>query len=161
MHKHYFEESINKDSIVNLVNELELKQGKVELWFSTVGGETTAMDYLLSYLNYRYKEIEIIIVDRLVSVGCKLLTDFKGIIRLYNNLDFILFHKMDREQYVLRKQEVSTKILSKQDEIDNKIFAKKLKKIGLTKKQINIFNKGKDLVLYRKDFKQLILNDKI
>ena len=48
----------------------------------------------------------------------------------------------------------------KQDYEKNVIFAEKLKERGfLTDKQVTAFLKGKDVILYSKDFKNLKIND--
>ncbi len=65
-----------------------------------------------------------------------------------------MFHFFDRESYNLRKRSLDKK-LTKQDFKGNKIFAKKLKEKGfLTDKQIEKFLKGKDVYVYKKQFKK-------
>ena len=73
----------------------------------------------------------------------------------------MLFHVVDRESYNLRTEgAVSDKMLMKQDYEKNVIFAEKLKERGfLTDKQVTAFLKGKDVILYSKDFKNLKIND--
>lgn len=154
---YYFEDSINTETVNNLVEKLE-GQEEINLWFTTNGGEISAMKFLIDFLNSLEDKITVTLTDRLVSAGALLLTEYKGKLKI-RDLDFMLFHKIDIEGYSLRKEyEPDHKILVKQCEEDNKIFAKNLEKIGLTKKQINKFNKGKDVVLYQKDFKRLKVN---
>ena len=154
---YYFEDSINTETVNNLVEKLE-GQEEINLWFTTNGGEISAMKFLIDFLNSMEDKITVTLTDRLVSAGALLLTEYKGKLKI-RDLDFMLFHKIDIEGYSLRKEyEPDHKILVKQCEEDNKIFAKNLEKIGLTKKQINKFNKGKDVVLYQKDFKRLKVN---
>lgn len=152
----YFNDDITIESVNNLVEKLEGKED-IDLWFSTYGGDCDSMDFLIDHLNSLGEKIVITLTDCLVSAGTKLLTDYKGRLKT-NDLDFILFHKFDREHYTLRTQTpISYKQLRKQDLKGNKIFAKKLKKLGLTKEQLKIFKSGKDLVLYKKDIKKLNL----
>lgn len=153
---YYFENSIDKESITELVQELQQIDDDIILYFCTTGGETCYMDYLIDYLNNREKTVKIVVSSFLISAGTRLLTDFKDEIILHDNLDFILFHKFDLEGYTLRKSDsISHKIRLEQVSRENKIFAEKLKSIGLNTKQIKMFNSGKDVVLYKKDFKNL------
>lgn len=153
---YYFAESINFPSVQGLVDKLDSLPGKVDLFFETDGGYTDVMDYLIHYLNNRKDEITIYLIGELVSAGTKILTDFKGKIKIHEGLDFILFHKWDRKVHLLRKQSsVDNAILLKNTEIENQKFSKKLEKLGLTKKQLKTYNKGKDVVIYKQDFNQL------
>jgi hypothetical protein len=157
MYSYYFDDDININSVNGLVEKLQAVEGKIELWFSTNGGQKDPMVYLISYLNSRREDITITLSNRICSAGTLLLSDFKGDIKIDEGLDFILFHAFDRESYSIRKDwEVLDSILTEQDLEGNKIFAKKLEKRGiLTNKQIKQFFKGKSIVLYRKDFKNL------
>lgn len=158
MTAHYFDEPINTETVNNLVDKLQELKGSVNLYFSTEGGYKTNMIFLVDYLNSRKDDITITLTDIVASAGTMILTDFNGKIKLGASLDYILFHCFDRETYNIRNYEViSTKILIQQDIESNKIFAKKLKDRNiLTSQQIKKVLKGKDVVLYRKDFNQLI-----
>jgi len=118
------------------------------------------MDYLIHYLNKRKNEITVYLIGEIISAGTKLLTDFKGKIILHEGLDFIMFHKWDRKIYTLRKSNfIDNSILVKYTDEENKKFSKKLKKLGLTKKQLKKYNKGKDVVIYKENFNQLNINN--
>lgn len=148
---YFFDAPINIEEVNNLVEKLEGKEDIV-LYFSTEGGNLDPMRFLIRFLNSLGDSIEIVLTDELCSAGTMLLTDYTGRLT-HNGLDFILFHKWDRLVHNLRKSSiVSEDILNKQDEGENKIFAKKLKKLGLTKKQLKRFNKGKDVILYKDQF---------
>lgn len=152
----YFNKEINSETVQELVDKLSEIEGKVSLWFSTVGGETGAMSFLISYLNSRAKDITVFITFILASAGTDILTDFKGKVELTDGLDLIMFHKEDRLIETLRKDKViNNSILLEQSEWRNKKCKEKLKKLGLNKEQLEEFDKGYDVVLYRKDFKQL------
>ena len=157
---HYFLDSIDLPSVQNLIDKLDTLEGEVDLFFETEGGFTDVMDYLVHYLNKRKDEITIYLIGELISAGTKILTDFKGKIIIHEGLDLIMFHKWDRKIYTLRKSSfVDNATLIKYTEEGNKIFSKKLKKLGLNEKQLKIYNEGKDVVLYKKDFKQLNINN--
>lgn len=148
---YFFNAPINIEEVNNLVEKLEGKEDIV-LYFSTEGGNLDPMRFLIRFLNSLGDNIEIVLTDELCSAGTMLLTDYTGRLT-HNGLDFILFHKWDRLVHNLRKSSiVSEEILNKQDEEENKIFAKKLKKLGLSKKQLKKFNKGKDVIIYKDQF---------
>lgn len=148
---HYFNKAIDEETVNELMDKLQ-GQEDIKLYFGTEGGSIDPMRCLISFFNSLGDNIEITLTDSLISAGTMILTDYKGKLTT-DGLDFILFHKWDRLSYRLRTDStVSDEKLSQQDEQNNKIFAKKLKKLGLTKKQIKKYNKGKDVVLYKKQF---------
>ena len=161
MYNYYFDKEIDTDSVNELVGNLQEREGEINLWFSTSGGSPDAMQFLIQFLNSRKQDITITITEWLMSAGTHLLTDFEGKIIIGDLLDFMLFHVVDRESYNLRTEgAVSDKMLMKQDYEKNVIFAEKLKERGfLTDKQVTAFLKGKDVILYSKDFKNLKIND--
>jgi organic radical activating enzyme len=154
MYNYFFDKEISVDTINELVDRLQDRKGKINLHFSTGGGDPDAMYFLIEFLNTRKKDIEITLTNWLMSAGTYLLTDFKGKINISNKLDFLLFHFADRESYNLRKGIIDDKILAEQDLEDNKIFAKKLKKKGLlTDKQLEKYLDGRDVLVYQKQFR--------
>ena len=155
--RYYFNDDITVQAVNSLVEKLQDKEGKIDLWFNTEGGSPNAMKFLLSFLNARKDDITITLTDRLCSSGTLLLTDFEGRIVIHEGLDFILFHAFDRESYSIRKDvDIPAKEITKQDEKRNKKFAKKLLNKGvLNKKQIKRFHKGLDVVFLRKEIDKL------
>ena len=154
MYIHYFDESIEKESVNNLIDRLHGIQGEMTLYFSTSGGITSVMKALTTYLNSRKDEITVILTNRIYSAGTFILLDFKGKIKI-QELDSILFHIADRETYNFRKDSYSVnhEILIKQDNEYNLKVAKKIKKKGLlTDKQLKDYLKGKDVVVYKEQF---------
>lgn len=138
------------------MEKLDGKEG-ITLYFGTEGGERDSMRCLVSFFNSLKDNLEIVLTDVLASAGTMILTDYIGRLTC-DGLDFILFHKFDRLSYPLRNSSfVDDRKITEQDEENNKIFAKKLKKLGLTKKQLKRFNKGKDVILYRDQFNQINL----
>lgn len=158
---YYYDNSINIDSVQELIDKLDSYNGKIDLFFETTGGTIDVMYYLIHYLNNRKQDITIYLIGEICSAGTLLLTEFKGKLVLHKNLEYILFHKWDRRIYTLRKTNSvdSSKLISFTDE-DNKNFVKKMKKLGLTKEQIKIYNEGKNVVIYRDDFHKLKLKKK-
>lgn len=157
---HYFLDSIELAPVQELIDKLETLDGNIDLFFETDGGLTDVMDYLVHYLNKRKKDITIYLIGELASAGTKLLTDYKGKIILHEGLDLIMFHKWDRKIYTLRKSNfIDNSILIKYTEELNVKFAKKLKKLGLTDEHLKMYSDGKDVVLYKKDFNQLNINN--
>jgi len=154
---YYFDDQINKESVQTLIDILSM-QDKVDLFFSTEGGEVVCMKVLIHYLNSRKDDVTIHLTDIIMSAGTFLLTHFKGKVILDENLDCILFHKLDRLVYTRRaEQTVDQNILLKQLDKDNEIISARLSKLGLTKQEVKDYDKGKDVVLYREDFTRLNL----
>lgn len=151
---YHFDNNIEVDTVQELIDILSQHE-KIDLYFSTEGGEVSSANILISYLNSRKNDIVVYITEALISAGVLLLTDFKGKIVLTEDLDFILAHKIDRLVYTNRKQLVETKVLLAQLVEVNKKIADKLLKIGFTPKEIKEYNSGKDVILYRKDFNRL------
>lgn len=155
MNRHYFNNDITVESVNNLVEKLQTIEGKIRLYFSTDGGDPTAMDFLLDFLNSRKEDITIILTDRVYSAGADIPILFDGKIELNEHLDCILFHLLDRHKYAFRTDgyTANPKILAKQDMGYNINFAEKIKNKGfLTDKQIKQFLQGKDVVVYREQF---------
>jgi len=150
-----FSDSIDKEAVQGLIDSIHDKEN-VDLVFSTWGGEISTMKCLVNYLNTR-GDVKITLIDEVSSAGTLLLTDFTGEIELSPNLDFILFHAWDRESYSIRKGLINDNILRQQTLEENKVHSKALKRIGLTDKECKQILKGKDVILYKKDFKRLKL----
>lgn len=155
---HYFSKDITVETVNELVDRLHSEDGEINLFFSTNGGHSPSMSFLVKYFNSIADRLTITLTDDVFSAGIQILTDFKGRIEIdLDEIDALLAHCADRETYNLRKDgsPVNTKILAKQDLEWNKNFAKKLKKKGiLNNKQIKDYLKGKDVVLYKKDLKK-------
>lgn len=154
---YYFDDAITIESVNNLVSLIQDK-GEIDLWFQTEGGNTEAMEYLVSVFNSFGENIKITLNGALMSAGTKILTDYTGRLRIHEDIECFLFHKWDREMYNLREQVVKTDKLIRQTESKNIEFAKKLKDKGiLNKKQIKKYMKGKDVIMYRKEILKLNL----
>jgi len=150
MYKTYFNDEITPESANELVDKLHSQEGEIELWFSTCGGDSAAMDFIISYLNSRKEELGVVLTERVCSAGTQLFLDFKGEIKIAE-IDYILFHYSDRDLPSKNIGKINVNVLRKQDKQENKIFAKKLKKKKLlTAKQMKQFKKGEDIVIYKK-----------
>ena len=156
MYSYYFSDEITVESANELVAKLQVVEGEIELWFSTNGGNSCAMKFLISFLNRRKEDITVILTSRCYSAGTDILLFFEGKIEI-KELDAILFHLTDRERYTLRKDSytVDHSILSKQDKEFNLKFAEKIKEKGfLNAQQIKQFLNGKDVIIYQKQFEK-------
>lgn len=154
---YYFKQEITVDSVNELIDRLSSSQGDINLYFSTIGGCSSAMTFLIDYFNSIADRLTITLTHDVWSAGTQILVDFKGKIRLdLDELDSILFHCADRESYGIRKDSTicDIKILRKQDKEWNKNFAEKIKnKELLTPKQLKQYLKGKDVIVYKGQFK--------
>lgn len=155
---YYFNNEITTESVNELVEKLSQEEGQINLWFSTNGGSSPCMTFLINYLNSIYDRTIITLTGNIWSAGTQILTDFKGKVKLdLDELDSVLFHCADREMYSFRKDSTYTdaKILRKQDKEYNLKMAEKIKnKNLLTEKQLKDFSKGKDIVVYKEQFKK-------
>jgi ATP-dependent protease ClpP protease subunit len=156
---YHFDNPIDWESVQELIDILAQHE-KIDLFFTTEGGEIAEVRVLIHYLNTRKDDIDIYLTDVIMSAGAFLLTDFEGKIIITDSLDCILFHKTDRQVYTRRQQFVSIPILLEQLDKDNDLMAKKFLDLGLTKSEIKDYKEGKDVVLYRKDFNRLKINKK-
>lgn len=156
-HTIIFNDTIKTDTVNDFINELS-NFTLVDIFFSTEGGEMSAMNALLQYLNKRKDDFKIILTDEICSAGTFILTDFEGEIEISRGLDFILFHLIDRIMYTKRVGEISKIQLAKQLKDLNQELAEKYSKLGLSSKEISRFKSGRDVILYRKDFHRLNIN---
>jgi ATP-dependent protease ClpP protease subunit len=155
MNYYYFNDKINNDSVNNLVDKLQTMEGKINLWFTTDGGNSDEMDFLISYLNSRKNDITVTLTGIIQSAGTHLLFEFLGDLIMGEGIDCFMFHCTDRLVYPVRDSHVIKDVeLSKNDDELNKNSAKKIKNKGLlSKKQIKQFLKGKDIVVYKTEAK--------
>ena len=113
--------------------------------------------FLISFFNSVADRLTITLTNDVWSAGTQVLYEYKGKIKLdLDELDSVLFHLADRETYNFRKDSTicDTKILVKQDKEYNLKVAEKIKqKKLLTEKQLKDFLKGKDVVVYKEQFK--------
>ena len=156
---YHFSDPIDGESVQQLIDILTLYE-KIDLFFSTEGGEIVETKVLIHYLNSRKEDIDIYLTDIIMSAGAFLLTDYQGKIVITDSLDCVLFHKIDRQVYTRRQQFISIPTLLEQLDEDNEQMAQKFSELGLTESEIIDFKEGKDVVLYRKDFNRLKINRK-
>lgn len=155
---YYFNNEITTESVNELVEKLQYSEEKINLYFSTNGGSSPSMSFLISFFNSISDRLTIILTNRIWSAGTQILYEYNGEIKIdLEELDSILFHCADREVYNFRKDSTidNPKILKKQDKEYNRKVAEKIKKKGLlTDKQLKQFLQGKDVVVYRKQFEK-------
>lgn len=156
-YSYLFENKISTETVQELINTVHGYE-EVDLYVMTEGGEIAAMTALVDYLNRRKESVKIYIKDYCMSAGTILLTDFKGDIELCEDLDFLMFHVWDYKEYNLRHATKHDRIIKKQFAKGNEEFSKKLKNLGLNQKEVSKFLKGKDVVIYRKDFNRINLS---
>lgn len=158
---YYFDDEISTESVNNLVEKLnEVEENKkITLYFTTHGGESSCMSFLIEYLNSIKDRLEIVFTFKCWSAGTYLLIYYQGKMRIdLDEMDSFLFHKTDRKMYVggnNNRNVESLKRIKHQDEEGNINFANKLKKKGLlTDKQMQRYLNGKDVIVYKKQFKE-------
>lgn len=154
MKKHFilFEDDIDTDTIIKIVTEIH-QYDNVCLYFATNGGYVTDMMFLIDVLN-NHPKIEVILNSYLGSAGTRLLTKYKGKLKIAKTFEYFLFHKQGRKVYQLREQVINSKKLIGISEASNIKDGNKLLKLGIfNKKQYKNYMKGKDVVIFKKDIK--------
>lgn len=154
---YYFDKDITQESVQEFINDLH-ECPSLDLYFSTNGGEMTAMKILVKFLN-NHPDVNVYLVGLIASAGTFLLTDYTGNLFLDEDLEAILFHQGDRPvEGQFRKTTFNTQILYEQMKESNDKWIDKYKALGLTPKEIKLILAGEDVILYRKDFERLKLN---
>lgn len=156
---YYFNDEITTESIQETIDILSAFPA-VDLFVTTPGGETTSSAVLMHFIN-QHPDVKVYLTGYIASAGVDFLTNCTQPIYLTENLDWILFHQADREfGGKFRKAIMDKNILYDQTKVINDVYADKYKKLGLTTKEIKDYNKGEDVILYRKDFKRLKVSQK-
>lgn len=156
---YYFDDIISTETVNGLVEKLrEVEENeKITLYFTTVGGESSCMSFLIDYFNSIKDKLEIVLTYRCWSAGTHLLIHYKGKISInLDEMDSFLFHKADRQLYANKDMNSeSAKKIRKQDEDVNITTANKFKEKGLlTDKQLQKYLQGRDVVVYKEQFKK-------
>lgn len=154
---YYFNDNITTESVNGLVEKLYgIKEGEISLYFSTNGGCSSEMSFLIAYLNSIKDRLTITLTYDVWSAGTYILLDYKGKIEIdLEEMDSFLFHNADRKMYISSKDRdiVDRKQMVKQDKEYNLKIAEKIKKKGLlNKKQLKDFVNGKDVIVYKEQF---------
>ncbi len=155
-HTILFNDEITFESVQELINSMS-NYNAIDLFFATNGGSPCAIEALLNYLNWRKDKIVIHLTDRICSSGVDILTCFEGKIILSKNLDYIIFHIVDRSLYTLRTPFEHKELINQLKE-ENERELKVLKALGLNEKELKTYKSGKDVILYRRDFSRLNIN---
>lgn len=156
---YHFDNEITTESVQKVIDLLS-NFPSVDLFFTTVGGSGPAMNILIHFIN-NHPDIKIYLSCYICSAGTFLLTDCKKEIIFTDDLEFILFHMGDREvEGQFRKRKLNSDILYEQLKIQNQRWGETFEKIGLNKKEMKAFFDGDDVILYKKDFKRLRINQK-
>lgn len=154
-----FNEEINSETVQALIDNL-IMYPAVDLFLSTPGGEASSMKALIHFIN-NHNDVNIYMTTYIASAGTFLLIDCDKPVYLCDDLDFILFHMGDRSvEGQFRKRKIDEKELYNQLKETNEEYAKKFARLGLNKKEIKSYLDGDDVILYRKDFPRLKINQK-
>lgn len=155
---YHFENEIDSETVQDLIDKLTDYRA-IDLFFTTVGGEAHAMRILLHFIN-NHPDIKVYLTGFIASAGTFLLFECNKEIILCEDLDWILFHLGDRSiEGSFRKTTLDYTILTEQLKNENNKMVSKYKEIGLDVKEIKRILAGDDVVLYRKDFSRLKINN--
>lgn len=148
-----FDNEISLNSVNLLIDEMYgLEQ--VDLWFCTVGGHPEYMKALISFLNnYGEENLRVFLFDTIGSAGCQILDKYIGYKNI-DNLDVVVFHAIDRDTKNIRKTN-RLEILERADRNSLQESLRSLKKLGLTKSELESYKKGEDVEMDRERFSKL------
>ena len=149
-----FHNEISVASINELIEKLQ-PWDEVDLWFSSEGGETLAMEAFIHYLNSR-RGITIHYTHTCDSCTVMLWYGFRGTQVLAHNFMCSYLHNIDALVFTNRSKHV-VQYSRQADDVRriNKIFLKKLRGIGVKKEVIETVESGGEVILWRDDVKKL------
>lgn len=153
MYYYRFSEDITDNSVQKLIDDTIMYE-YVTLHFSTSGGEYTGILMLIDYLNLRKDSIFIVFDNILFSAGFILLTRIKNDYTFSESFEAAIFHKIDALMHSFRDDGYTKerkKIISK----NNQRLLQSVSHLPFNKKQLKIFSKGKNVILYKKDLIKL------
>lgn len=155
---YHFEDEINSETVQELIDRLTDYRA-IDLFFTTVGGNAHSMRILLHFIN-NHPDIKVYLTGYIASAGTFLMIECNKEIILCEDLDWILFHLGDRTiEGSFRKTTLDYTILTEQLKEQNNEWVSKYKELGLNPKEIKRILEGDDVVLYRKDFDRLKINN--
>lgn len=151
---YYFDDEITNESVQELIDIISQVE-QVDLFVTTIGGSKWAIEVLMHAIN-QHPDINIYLTGYIASAGTFFLTECEQPVYLHPSLEWILFHKGDRPvEGEFRKNTLDRHILYDNLNKDNDELGLKYKKLGLTSKEMKLYNDGHDVVVYKKDFHRL------
>lgn len=147
---------LNTKEVSSLIEEMEAKKGEQNvLYFSSPGGNTSAMEMLLDYLHGDLSW-ELVAVANFDSCAFILYSMYQGnkyftpsATALVHELEHIVSTrdiKKDKHNYPRAKANLVQ---------TNKSFYEMLKRLGIKKEWRKLLKKGEDVILFFDDLKQL------
>lgn len=149
-----FNDEIEPDSVQNLIDIL-YNYPSVDLYFSSEGGYVYLMDALMRAMN-QHGDLRVYLTYQVMSAGTDILFDFIGEIFIEKELEVIMFHNYSRALPEAKPGDIDFRKLRNHTKLKNANYYKKLEKLGLSKKELNLLKKGGDVFWYREDFDKLI-----
>lgn len=159
-----FNDEVHHNSIDTLIKEVipylgsgGEKEKKIDLYFSTNGGEMSTMYSFIHFLNLNKDAINIHIYNALHSCGADLLHKFRGQVFIHHDtFVWMVLHRGDRRiQTLSQVGRVNETKLMPSLKKNNKEDLKAFKKLGVSKKNLKKIKNGKDAVLYPEDVLKL------
>lgn len=75
----YFEDDISKETINDLIQEIDTEEFNIDLFFSTKGGISSVMNCFVHYANQLPSDkLTIYFTEQVMSAGVSLMRDYKG-----------------------------------------------------------------------------------
>ena len=104
---YYFKQEISTESVNNLVEKLEQAEGEINLYFSTNGGDSTAMSFLISFFNSVADRLTITLTNDVWSAGTQVLYEYKGKIKLdLDGLDSSKGYYPENCQFITKEENI-------------------------------------------------------
>lgn len=155
-----FNKDITEESVQELIYQLKDIQDYGILYFNTPGGDIMASESLIDFLNlFMIDKLTIVFTGIVASAGVNVMQQFEGEKCISENLDLIVVHPLDRAMGHTREPKHITNLQKYDKELAVIWFERLSSIIDFTPAEKKLYKKGKDIVIERKDFHRVKLED--
>ena len=154
----YFDDDITIESVRELITIIEeSNSNKFTIYFTSNGGTIPSADVLINFINKNPKKYTFISSWFISSAAFLIMYKIKCKKKILDNTHAIIHLYSSTLEYRLQKDAHSMEYyLTKNLKKSNKKFIKFLKKINISKKNIEKIEKGKDVILNTKELRQIL-----
>jgi ATP-dependent protease ClpP protease subunit len=135
---------------------------KIVIYFSSMGGSLAHADILLNYLNSLRNNIIIFAFNQISSAAFKVFFEFQGQKDIMDNT-YSVIHKGSKDIHARDLDNTDSFdffMANKMIPLMNKKVIEFYKNIGLSKKELNMINNGKDLMLHTEHLRKILRNQR-
>ena len=156
---YFFNGRIEAESVNRLISAITQSEEKVNVYFCSSGGDCSAGEALVEFLNFNTGKVILTLVNYCCSTAVDVFSNFKGKVKVHPSLYYVTIHKVDMPIQSERKDNFldENKLLKYMRE-ENKEYAKIMPSLGFTPKEIRTYTQGHDVIIYKEDFKRMKFN---